>query len=135
MAIKESERVDKWLWSIRAFKTRTIASDACKSGKVKINGANAKASKEVKIGDTVSVKKMPIVYSFRVIAIPPSRVGAKLVENFATNVTTQEELDKLFVHTNAAFMSRDRGAGRPTKKERRDIDQLMEEYFFDGDDD
>lgn len=135
MAEKQSERVDKWLWSIRAYKTRSIATEACKSGKVQINGTNVKASKEVKAGDTVNVKKMPVVYSFKVLGVPSSRVGAKLVADYAQNITSKEELDKLFLHNHAIFMQRDRGAGRPTKKDRRDIDELMEEYFFDSDDD
>ncbi|MFI3315694.1 MAG: RNA-binding S4 domain-containing protein [Rikenellaceae bacterium] len=134
MAERLSERVDKWLWSIRAFKTRSIATEACKGGKVQINGMNTKPSKEVKIGDKVSVKKMPIIYTFKVIAIPPSRVGAKLVATYAENITSSEELEKLFIHNNASFISRDRGTGRPTKKERRDIDSMMEEFFFEEDD-
>lgn len=134
MATKESERIDKWLWSIRAYKTRSIATEACKSGKVQINGTNAKASKEVRVGDIVNIKKMPVIYSFKVLGIISSRVGAKLVPDYAQNITSSEELDKLFLHNHAIFMQRDRGAGRPTKKDRRDIDELMEEYFFDSGD-
>ena len=126
-----TERVDKWLWSIRAFKTRSISTDACKGGKVQINGVNAKPSKEIKAGDVVSVKKMPVIYSFRVIEPISKRQGAKLVSQFAENITPQSEIDKLQLHNNMIFMQRDRGAGRPTKKERRDIGDLMEEYFYE----
>ncbi|MEG1634119.1 MAG: RNA-binding S4 domain-containing protein [Rikenellaceae bacterium] len=135
MTTKESERIDKWLWAIRAYKTRSIATEACKSGKVQINGMNAKASKEVRVGDTVSVRKMPVVYSFKVLAIISGRVGAKLVPDYAQNITSSDELDKLYLSNHAVFMQRDRGAGRPTKKDRRDIDDLMQTYFFDSDDD
>ncbi len=126
-----TERVDKWLWAIRAYKTRSIATEACRSGKVQINGANAKASKDIKVGDVVSVKKMPVVYSFRVIEPISKRQGAKLVSLFAENVTPQSEIDKLELHNGALFMQRDRGAGRPTKKDRREIGDLLEEYFYE----
>ncbi len=128
-----SERVDKWLWAIRAFKSRNIATEACKGGKVAINGINAKPSKEVKVGDIVSVKKMPVVYSFKVLEIISKRQGAKLVSQYAENVTPQSELDKLEMQKGVIFMQRDRGAGRPTKRERRDIDELMDEFFYEDD--
>lgn len=126
----KSIRIDKWLWSIRAYKTRAIATDACRNNKILINGIVAKPSREVKIGDTVSVKKMPVIYSFKVIENIKSRVGAKDVAIYATNITPQEELDKLNQNI-VLTLQRDRGTGRPTKKERRDIDELMEDFFED----
>lgn len=126
----KSIRIDKWLWSIRAYKTRAIATDACRNNKILINGIVAKPSREVKIGDTVSVKKMPVIYSFKVIENIKSRVGAKDVAIYATNITPQEELNKLNQNI-VLTLQRDRGTGRPTKKERRDIDELMEDFFED----
>lgn len=126
----KSIRIDKWLWSIRAYKTRAIATDACRNNKILINGIVAKPSREVRIGDTVSVKKMPVIYSFKVIENIKSRVGAKDVAIYATNITPQEELNKLNQNI-VLTLQRDRGTGRPTKKERRDIDELMEDFFED----
>lgn len=126
----KSIRIDKWLWSIRAYKTRAIATDACRNNKILINGIVAKPSREVKIGDTVSVKKMPVIYSFKVIENIKSRVGAKDIAIYATNITPQEELNKLNQNI-VLTLQRDRGTGRPTKKERRDIDELMEDFFED----
>lgn len=125
-------RADKWLWSIRAFKTRTLAADACKNNKITIGGSSIKASREIKIGDVVSIKKMPVIYSFKVIEKLTSRVSAKNVGLYAQNITPQSELDKLIYNTDV-FVHREKGAGRPTKKERRDIDSLMTDFFFDDD--
>lgn len=126
-------RIDKWLWSVRLFKTRALAADACKNNKIMINDSIVKPSREVKVGDVVSVKRMPVIFSFKAISPIKSRVGAKDVANFMENITPQTELDKL--NQNITFhLQRDRGTGRPTKKERRDIDSLMGD-FFDLDDD
>ncbi|MDR2937982.1 MAG: RNA-binding S4 domain-containing protein [Prevotellaceae bacterium] len=125
--MENSSRIDKWLWCIRAYKTRSEAAEACKLGRVKVNGAEAKASRDVKAGDVISFRKTPVVYSYKVLAFPHSRVAAKLVPDFAENVTPQEELDKLNADHLTLFVHREKGTGRPTKKERRQIDFLMGE--------
>lgn len=119
------KRMDKFLWAIRTYKTRTLATDACKKGKILIEGASVKASRPVKIGDNIEVKKPPVVYSYVVKDFPKSRVSAKLVCEFVQDVTSPEELKKL-EQNESFFIKRDRGAGRPTKKERRSIDKLRE---------
>ena len=126
-------RLDKWLWAVRIFKTRSDAADACRKNKVLVNGSYVKPSREVRIGDTITVKKMPVVYTYRVVALVSSRQPAKEVPNYAENLTPQEELDKLFVPKLTIFVQRDRGTGRPTKRERREIDSLMEEVYYDED--
>ena len=123
-------RIDKWLWAIRAYKTRSLAAEPCKSNKISVNGANAKPSKEIKAGDIICVKKMPVIYTFRVIEPIGNRQGAKNVHLYAENLTPQEELDKLTMHLTLSIQ-RDKGTGRPTKKDRREIDELMNEFFFD----
>ena len=123
--MSESFRIDKWLWCIRAYKTRSEAAEACKLGRIKVNGMEAKASRDLKTGDTVSFRKNPVVYVYKVLAFPHSRVAAKLVPDFAENVTPQEELDKLNADHLTVFAYRKKGAGRPTKKERRQIIFLM----------
>jgi len=125
--MSESCRIDKWLWCIRAYKTRSEAAEACKLGRVKVNGMEAKASRDLKVGDVASFRKTPVVYTYKVLDFPHSRVAAKLVSDFAENLTSQEELDKLHVDHLTLFVHREKGAGRPTKKERRQIDFLMSE--------
>lgn len=125
-------RVDKWLWTMRIYKTRSIATDACKNNRISVNGQLVKAAKEVKVGDEVRVKKMPVVYSFKIIDLPKSRQGAANVPMFMRNTTPQSELDKLDQKI-AVFVKRDKGTGRPTKKERREIDTLMDVNEFDPD--
>lgn len=124
-------RLDKWLWAVRIFKTRSDAADACRTNKVLVNGSYVKPSREVRVGDTVTVKKMPVVYTYRVVALVSSRQPAKEVPHYAENLTPQEELDKLFVPKLTIFVQRDRGTGRPTKRERREIDLLMDEIYYD----
>ena len=124
-------RLDKWLWAVRIFKTRSDAADACRTNKVLVNGSYVKPSREVRVGDTVWVKKMPVVYTYRVVALVSSRQPAKEVPHYAENLTPQEELDKLFVPKLTIFVQRDRGTGRPTKRERREIDSLMDEIYYD----
>ncbi len=126
-------RIDKFLWSIRVFKTRSDAAEACRTGKVSVGGANAKSSKTVKAGDVISVRKGPIKYEYLVICPIDKRQGAQLVPNYATNITPQSELDKLLAPNEVIFLKRDRGAGRPTKRERREIDSLLEGFDFDPD--
>ncbi len=120
-------RVDKWLWAVRIYKTRSVAADACRSNHVLVNGTTVKPSREIKVGDKVQIKKMPITYSYEVAKAISSRVGAPLAAEAAINVTPQEEMDKLKQNI-AIFARRDAGTGRPTKKERRDIDTLMDEF-------
>lgn len=127
--MEQQVRIDKFLWSIRVYKTRTEAADACRSGKVSVNGAEAKAFRDVKAGDTVSVRKGSVRFQYRVIVPIGNRVGAKLVPEFAEDITPQEELDKLNAPFETVYVRRDRGTGRPTKKERRDLDRLMDDLF------
>jgi ribosome-associated heat shock protein Hsp15 len=122
----EVVRIDKFLWAIRAFKTRTDAADACKGGKVKVAGVNAKPSKEVKEGEIIQVHKGPVIYTYRVVQPTEHRVGASLVPQFAENLTPQEELDKLKAPVETFFVTRERGAGRPTKKDRREMEKLWD---------
>jgi ribosome-associated heat shock protein Hsp15 len=117
-------RVDKWLWTVRIFKTRSIATEECKKGRVKVNDAEVKPSKEVKPGDAITVRKPPVVYSYIVKDIPKSRVGAKLVPDYLDNTTPADELAKLDPGFLAFQGTRARGTGRPTKKERRNLDNI-----------
>lgn len=126
-------RLDKWLWAVRIYKTRSDAAEGCRTNKVSVNGQPSKPSREVRVGDVVSVKKAPVVYSFRVLGLVSSRQPAKNVPEYIENITPQSELDKLAVPHETIFVSRDRGTGRPTKKERRDIDSLMGGIFFEED--
>ena len=127
----EEVRIDKWLWAVRIFKTRSDAAEACRNNRVSINGAYTKPSREVKSGDIITVKKLPVTWSFRVMEPVSNRQPAKNVAQYAENITPQEELDKLNVPRETIFIQRDRGTGRPTKKERRDMDSLMEELYLD----
>ncbi|MEG0517869.1 MAG: S4 domain-containing protein [Bacteroidales bacterium] len=120
-------RIDKYLWSIRVFKTRSEAADACKSGKVAVNSQEAKSSRDIKQGDKITVRKGAVRYEYLVVCPIDKRQGAALVPQYATNVTPQSELDKLCAPTETVFLKRDRGAGRPTKKERREIVRLLNE--------
>ena len=123
-------RLDKYLWAIRAFKTRTDATDACKGGKVKIGGVNAKPSKEVKPGEILQVRKGTVTYTYKVLQPLERRVGAKLVPEFAENLTPASELEKLRTPVETFFVTRDRGAGRPTKKDRREIEEAWDAIDF-----
>ncbi len=131
----ETARIDKWLWAARIFKTRSIASDACKNGRVTIGGVNMKPSRSVKVGDVVSVKKPPITYSFKVLKTIEQRVGAKLLPEIYENVTDSKQYELLEMSRISGFVDRARGTGRPTKKERRALDAFVEPEFFDFDED
>lgn len=124
----EEIRIDKWLWAVRIFKTRSDAADACRTNHVLVNDSYCKPSREVRIGDVVSVKRAPVTYKFRVVDLISNRQPAKDVPSYAENVTPQSELDKLNPPRETVFIKRDRGTGRPTKKERRDIDALMGDF-------
>lgn len=123
-------RIDKWLWAARIYKTRTLASDACKNGRITINGALAKPSRTVKVGDKVEVKKSPITYLFRVLQTIEKRVGAKLLPEVFENVTPPEQYELLEMNRISGFVDRARGTGRPTKKDRRALDDFAETPIF-----
>ena len=123
-------RLDKYLWAVRIFKTRSDAADAIRQNRVTVNNAYAKSSREVKVGDMISVRRERVTYSYKVLDLVSSRQPAKNVPLYCLNCTPQEELDKLNVPHETIFVFRDRGTGRPTKKERRDIDALMEGFYF-----
>jgi ribosome-associated heat shock protein Hsp15 len=120
-------RIDKYLWAIRVFKTRSEAADACKSGKVKVNDIEAKPSRDVKENDMITVRKGSIYFTYRVIVPIDKRVGAALVPQYAEDLTPDEEREKLNAPLETIFMRRDRGTGRPTKKERRTLDRLLDD--------
>ena len=134
---KEEVRIDKWLWSTRVFKTRTIASEACKKGRVTINGMGVKPSHGVKIGTVIQVRKPPVTFSFEVVGLVENRVGAKLVPNYLKNVTPPEQYELLEMARIGGFVDRQKGLGRPTKKEGRELAEFTESalYGFDFDDD
>lgn len=118
-------RIDKWLWSVRIFKTRTVASEACKKGRVMIGDLSVKPARIIRVGEIVQVRKPPVTYSFKVLALSDKRMGAKLVPQFMENVTPPDQYELLELKKISGFVDRQRGQGRPTKKERRDIDQLI----------
>ncbi|MEE1183899.1 MAG: RNA-binding S4 domain-containing protein [Paludibacteraceae bacterium] len=126
-------RIDKWLWAMRLFKTRSIAADACKKGRISIGGNAVKPSRTITVGTVVEVKKPPITYSFKALQLTENRLGAKLVPEFMENVTPAEQYEILDRMRMVGFIDRDRGTGRPTKKERRDLDAFMECNFDDDD--
>lgn len=123
-------RLDKWLWAARIFKTRTIAADACKNGRVMIDGVKMKPSRMIKEGDVLQVRKPPVTYSFKVLKAIQNRVGAKLVPEVLENVTTPDQYELLEMNRISGFVGRARGTGRPTKKERRDLDDFVQPAFF-----
>ena len=132
-------RIDKWMWAARIFKTRTIAAEACKKGRISINGSQVKPARMVKPGDVVQVRKPPVTYSFKVLQAIEKRVGAKLVPEIMENVTTPDQYELLEMSKISGFVDRARGTGRPTKKERRDLDEFftpeyMDDFDFDFDD-
>ena len=118
-------RIDKYLWAVRLYKTRTLATEACKKGRITMDDMPAKPSRTVTAGDVIKVKKMPVLYSYRVKDPIEKRVGAKIVDQYVENITSQDELQKLDMQDDF-FVKRDRGAGRPSKKERRLLDDLQD---------
>ncbi len=133
-------RIDKWLWAVRIFKTRTIAAEACKKGRITINGSQIKPSRMIKPGEVIQVRKSPITYSFKVLQAIEKRVGAKLVPEVMENVTTPDQYELLELSKISGFVDRARGTGRPTKKDRRSLDEFtapefMDEFDFDLDED
>lgn len=143
MAAEKEERVDKWLWAMRVYKTRTIATEECKKGRVSVgegDGVVVKPSRTIKVGDTVHVRKPPIQYSFIVKQLTANRLGAKLVPEYLENITPQQQYDLLDVVRISGFVDRRKGLGRPTKREGRELSKFQEEafendWFLDWDDD
>lgn len=125
-------RIDKWIWAMRIFKTRTIAAEACKKGRVMVGDAAVKPSRTVKPGDIVSVRKPPVTYSFRVKAVTENRLGAKLVPDYMENITPQSQLDLLDVIKISGFIDRRKGLGRPTKREGRQLEEFTSQVFDDS---
>ncbi len=121
-------RIDKFLWSARIYKTRSIASDACQNGRIKINNVQVKPSRIVAKGDIVTVRKPPVLFTYRVIEIPENRVSAKLVNNYIEDLTPEQEKIKLDIRHAGFSGYREKGSGRPTKKERRSLDRLIDDF-------
>lgn len=133
--MNDSARIDKWLWAARIFKTRSIAAEACKNGRITIKDFNVKPSHTIKAGDVVSVRKPPITYSFEVLKPIEQRVGAKLINEIYNDVTAPEQYELLEMNRISGFVDRARGTGRPTKKDRRQIDAFTDSTslgFFDS---
>lgn len=126
-------RIDKWLWTMRLFKTRSVAADACTRGRVLVEGVQAKPSKMVKVGDVVSVKRPPVTFSFKIKALAPSRLGAKLVPDYMQQVTTADQLRLWEIIRLDQRNARAKGLGRPTKKDRRSLDEFIDDtpYYID----
>jgi ribosome-associated heat shock protein Hsp15 len=127
-------RIDKWLWAVRIFKTRSIASEACKKGRVMVGNVTVKPSRTIRRGDIVQVRKPPVTFSFKVLDLTDKRMGAKLVPQYMENITPPDQYEILELNKISGFIDRQRGTGRPTKKERRDLEQFTESFDFDDSD-
>ncbi|MDR0231927.1 MAG: RNA-binding S4 domain-containing protein [Dysgonamonadaceae bacterium] len=127
-------RIDKWMWATRIFKTRTIAVEACKKNRVMINDVAVKPSRMIKVGDVIQVRKPPVVYSFKVLRLTQNRMGAKLVPEYLENITPPEQYEILELNKISGFVNRAKGTGRPTKKDRRNIDEFQDTPMFLDDD-
>ncbi|MCD7914696.1 MAG: RNA-binding S4 domain-containing protein [Tannerellaceae bacterium] len=125
-------RIDKWMWATRIFKTRTIAAEACKKNRVMVGGVNVKPSRMIKLGDIIQVRKPPITYSFKVLGLTERRMGAKLVPEYMENVTTPDQYEILEMNRISSFVNRSKGLGRPTKKDRRELEHFTDPEFTDG---
>ena len=126
------ERVDKYLFAMRIYKTRSIAADACKNGRISMNGVQLKPSRTFKVGDTFNVRKGPITYTYRVLQLTENRLGAKLVPEYIQDCTSPQQLELLQLARMAGNGTRDRGLGRPTKKDRRDIETFYDELIMNN---
>ena len=124
--IKEEVRIDKWLWAVRLFKTRTLAAEACKKGKITIDTVSVKPSRTIRVNDVIQIKKPPITYAFKVLAVTENRMGAKLVPSFMENGTSEEQYAILELSKISGFIDRDKGTGRPTKKDRRSLESFLD---------
>ena len=133
---KAEVRIDKWTWAMRIFKTRTIATEACKKGRVTIGSGDsaviAKPARMIKVGDIVNIRKPPVTYSFRVLALTENRLGAKLVPEYMENITPQSQYDLLEVVKISGFVDRRKGLGRPTKREGRELSKFTENIYDNG---
>ncbi|MCC8199858.1 MAG: RNA-binding S4 domain-containing protein [Tannerellaceae bacterium] len=125
-------RIDKWMWATCIFKTRTIAAEACKKNRVMVGGVNVKPSRMIKLGDIIQVRKPPITYSFKVLGLTERRMGAKLVPEYMENVTTPDQYEILEMNRISGFVNRSKGLGRPTKKDRRELEHFTDPEFTDG---
>lgn len=132
--MSDTARIDKWLWAARIFKTRSIAADACKNGRVTMGGVNVKPSRSIKAGEVIDVRKPPVTYSFKILKPIKSRVGAKLIPEIYENVTDPKQYEILEMSRISGFVDRARGTGRPTKKDRRQMDAFIEPTLFGFDD-
>lgn len=132
--MSDTARIDKWLWAARIFKTRSIAADACKNGRVTMGGVNVKPSRSIKAGEVIDVRKPPVTYSFKILKPIASRVGAKLIPEVYENVTDPKQYEILEMSRISGFVDRARGTGRPTKKDRRQMDAFIEPTLFGFDD-
>lgn len=133
---KAEVRIDKWTWAMRIFKTRTIATEACKKGRVTIGSGDsaviAKPARMIKVGDIVNIRKPPVTYSFRVLALTENRLGAKLVPEYMENITPQSQYDLLEIVKISGFVDRRKGLGRPTKREGRELSKFTENVYDNG---
>ena len=132
---KSEVRIDKWLWAMRIFKTRTVATEACKKGRVTVgrpDAAPVKPSRTIAVGDIGCVRKSPVPYQFRVLGLTENRLGARLVPDYLENITPQDQLDLLEVVKISGFVDRRKGLGRPTKREGRELSKFTEEVYDDG---
>ena len=125
-------RIDKWLWAARIYKTRSIATEECKKGRISIGNISLKPSRTIKEGDIINVKKPPIIWSFKVLKAIENRVGAKLIPEVLENVTSPEQLEILELSKTSGFIGREKGTGRPTKKDRRELDDFIDDSSFMG---
>ena len=125
-------RIDKWLWAVRIFKTRTIAAEAIKKGRVMVGGVAIKPSRMIHVGDVVQVRKPPVTFSFKVLALSDKRMGAKLVPQFMENITPPDQYELLELNKISGFVDRQRGTGRPTKKDRRNLEQFTDQFDFEN---
>ncbi|MCF8362886.1 MAG: RNA-binding S4 domain-containing protein [Prolixibacteraceae bacterium] len=121
----DSVRIDKWLWAVRVYKTRSQASEACRKGRVEIDGVSVKPSREIKRGEVIKVRKNPVTYHYKALELSEKRMGAKLVPEYMEDITPAENLEVLEMQNLMSGTGRNKGKGRPTKKERRDIDRLF----------
>jgi ribosome-associated heat shock protein Hsp15 len=132
MEMTDKVRIDKWLWAVRIYKTRSQAAEACKKGRILISGMEVKPSREIKPGDIIFVRKLPVIYTYKILQPVENRLPAPRVKEFAEDLTSPEELAKLDIRE-TVFFKRDRGTGRPTKKERRLLDDIFNKGRGTGD--
>ena len=117
-------RIDKWLWAVRIFKTRSMSTDACNSGKVKIDGKSIKPSRSIKLNETITVQKGIVKFAYEVSGLIENRVSAKIASENVNDLTSTEEKFKMKAASAQPVATRDKGMGRPTKKDRRNIEKL-----------